>query len=73
MSSGDRRTLRLGGLVIVSVCIHKFGDLSMNFYIRLYELLCYDFLCKVYMNHYVMISCAKFRLTVCSVPHAIAN
>ena len=59
MSSGDKRTLRLGGLVIVEGCMHKFGDfckslLNISLFMKfdvmvdyvVYELLCYSALCK---------------------------
>ena len=59
MSSGEKQTLRLGGLVIVEVCMPNVGDFSKSVinislfmncdvmvHYAIYELLCYGSLCK---------------------------
>ena len=74
VSSGDKRTLRLGGLVIVEVCMHKFGDFCKSvLHISLfYDCVMFWFIMQL-MNGYVMVHYANVRLINCSVTHVIAN
>ena len=74
VSSRDKRTLRLEGLVIVEVCMHKFGDFckSVLNISPFYEILMLWFIMQ-FMNCYVMVHYANVRLINGSVTHVIAN
>ena len=64
MSSGDKRTLRLGGLVIVEVCMHKSGDCcKFVFNISMfYETTVILWFLMQFMNCHVMVNYANVRL-----------
>jgi len=64
VSSGDKRTLRLGGLVIVEVCMHKLGDFckSVLNISMFYEIVMLGFIMQ-FMNCDVMVHYAVYELS----------